>query len=119
MMTCLGGGGIVPFLTLALGGEWSASCSDHFTPGQGGPLIHWRGGWWLGGPQSWSGCGGEEKNSQLPPGRNNCDYNERVHLVFVNFKGAYDFVRRTVPYNILSRFGISKQLVELIKKHSN
>jgi len=22
----------------------------------------------LGGPQTWSGCGGEEKNSQLPPG---------------------------------------------------
>jgi hypothetical protein len=54
-------------LTSALdGGEWSASLSGHFTPQGKRP-------WYtlcrrLGGPQSRSGRGGEEKNSQPPPG---------------------------------------------------
>jgi hypothetical protein len=52
-------------LTLALdGGEWSASCPRHFIPQEKSPwyLLDRR----LGGPQSCSGCGGEEKNSQPP-----------------------------------------------------
>jgi hypothetical protein len=54
-------------LTSALdGGEWSASPPGRFTP-QGKNL------WYsldrrLGGPQSHSERGGEEKNSQPPPG---------------------------------------------------
>jgi hypothetical protein len=35
-------------------------------PGKEPPAIHWIGG--MGGPQSRSGCGGEEKNSQPLPG---------------------------------------------------
>jgi hypothetical protein len=35
-----------PFLTLALdGGECSASCLGHFTPGEISPSTHWIGGW--------------------------------------------------------------------------
>jgi len=54
------------FLTLTLGGEWSASRPGRFIP-KGKSL------WYaldrrLGGPQSRSGRGGEEKNSQPPPG---------------------------------------------------
>jgi hypothetical protein len=55
-----GSGGIAPrySLTSALdGSEWSASHSGHFTPRERAP-----------GPQSRSGLGGEEKNSQPPPG---------------------------------------------------
>jgi hypothetical protein len=34
------------FLTSALvGGEWSASCSSLFTPGEKVPGTHWKGGW--------------------------------------------------------------------------
>jgi hypothetical protein len=54
-------------LTSALdGGEWSASCPGRFTPRERAPGTHWIGGWV--GPQSRSGRGGEEKNSQPPPG---------------------------------------------------
>jgi len=47
------------------GGECSASYLSHFTQGKSPcyPL-----GRRLGGPQSWSECGGEEKNSQPLPG---------------------------------------------------
>jgi len=38
------------------GGEWSASCPGLFTPGERDPRTHW-----LGGPQSWYGCGGKDK----------------------------------------------------------
>jgi hypothetical protein len=39
------------FLTSALvGGEWSASCPSHLTPGERAPTTHWIGR--LGGPQS-------------------------------------------------------------------
>jgi hypothetical protein len=54
-------------LTSALdGGEWSTSRPGRFTPRERAP-------WYpldsrLGGPQSRSGRGGEEKNSQPPPG---------------------------------------------------
>jgi len=43
------------------------------------------------------------------------EYNEAVHKVFIDFKEAYDSVRREVLYNILIEFGISKELVRLIK----
>jgi hypothetical protein len=38
-----------------------------------------------------------------------------VHQLFVDFKKAYDSVKREVLYNILLRFGIPKKLVRLIK----
>jgi hypothetical protein len=42
------------------------------------------------------------------------EYNEAVHQLFVDFKKAYDSVRREVLYNILIEFGITKKLVRLI-----
>ena len=38
-----------------------------------------------------------------------------VHHLFLDFKKAYDSVRREVLYNILIQFGIAKKLVRLIK----
>ena len=43
------------------------------------------------------------------------EYNEAVHQLFINFKKAYDSVRREVLYNILIEFGVPKKLVRLIK----
>ena len=43
------------------------------------------------------------------------EYNEAVHQLFIDFKKAYDSVRREVLYNILVEFGIPKKLVRLIK----
>jgi hypothetical protein len=37
-----------------------------------------------------------------------------VHQLFIDFKKAYDSVRREVLYNILIQFGIPKNLVRLI-----
>jgi hypothetical protein len=52
--------GLHAFWTSALDGdEWSASQPGRLTPGKDRRL---------GGPQSRSGHGGEEKNSQPPPG---------------------------------------------------
>jgi hypothetical protein len=42
-------------------------------------------------------------------------YNGAVHQLFVDFKKAYDAVRREVLYNILREFGIPLKLVGLIK----
>jgi hypothetical protein len=42
-------------------------------------------------------------------------YSETVHQPFVDFKKAYDSVRREVLYNILIEFGIPMKLVRLIK----
>jgi hypothetical protein len=42
-------------------------------------------------------------------------YNGTVHQLFIDFKKAYDPVRRVVLYNILLEFGIPKKLVRLIK----
>jgi hypothetical protein len=51
------------FLTSALdGGKLSASRSGRFTPRERAPDTHWIGDWV--DPQSPSGRGGEEKNSQ-------------------------------------------------------
>jgi hypothetical protein len=38
-----------------------------------------------------------------------------MHQLFVDFKKAYDLVRREVLYNILLEFGIPKKLVRIIK----
>ena len=43
------------------------------------------------------------------------EYNEAVHQLFIDFKKAYDAVRREVLYNILIEFGIPKKLVRLVK----
>ena len=38
-----------------------------------------------------------------------------MHQLFIDFKKAYDSVRREVLYNILIEFGIPKKLARLIK----
>jgi purine nucleoside phosphorylase len=38
-----------------------------------------------------------------------------IHELFVDFKTAYDSVRREVLYNILIEFGVPKKLVRLVK----
>ena len=43
------------------------------------------------------------------------EYNEEVHQLFIDFKKAYDSVKREVLYKILIEFGIPKKLVRLIK----
>jgi hypothetical protein len=43
------------------------------------------------------------------------EYNETVHQLFVDFKKAYDSVRREELYNILIEFGVPTKLVRLIK----
>ena len=47
--------------------------------------------------------------------RRNGEYNEAVHQLFIDFKIAYDSVRREVSCNILIDFGIPMKLVRLIK----
>jgi sorting nexin-29 len=43
------------------------------------------------------------------------EYNETVYQLFVDFKKAYDSVRREVFYNILKEFGVPMKIVRLIK----
>jgi hypothetical protein len=43
------------------------------------------------------------------------EYNETVHQLFVDFKKAYDSVRRELLYNILIEFGVPMKQVRLIK----
>jgi len=43
------------------------------------------------------------------------EYHKPVHQLFIDFKKAYDSVRREVLYNILIEFGISRKLLSLIK----
>jgi hypothetical protein len=43
------------------------------------------------------------------------EYNEAVHQLFIDFKNAYDSVRREVLCNILIEFGIPTKLVGLLK----
>jgi len=42
------------------------------------------------------------------------EYNEAVHQLFVDFKKAYDSIRREVLYNILIEFGIPINMVRLL-----
>jgi sorting nexin-29 len=43
------------------------------------------------------------------------EYNGTVYQLFIDFKKAYDSVRREVLYNILIEFGIPMKLAGLIK----
>jgi len=43
------------------------------------------------------------------------EYNEEVHHLLIDYKKAYDSVRREVLYKILIQFGIPRKLVRLIK----
>jgi len=43
------------------------------------------------------------------------EYNDEVHQLFIDFKKAYDSVRREVLYKILNEFGNRRKLVRLIK----
>jgi hypothetical protein len=43
------------------------------------------------------------------------EYNEVVHQLFIDFKKAYDSVRREVLYNNLIEFSIPRKLERLIK----
>jgi hypothetical protein len=47
------------------------------------------------------------------------EYTEAAHHLFIDFKKAYDSVRREVLYNILIEFGILMELVRLIKRCLN
>jgi purine nucleoside phosphorylase len=42
------------------------------------------------------------------------EYNGTVHQLFIDFKKAYDSIKREVLYNILLEFRIPKKLVRLI-----
>jgi hypothetical protein len=42
------------------------------------------------------------------------EYNDTVHQLFIDFKKAYDSVRREVLYNILIEFGVPMELIRLI-----
>ena len=43
------------------------------------------------------------------------EYSEAVHWLFIDFKKAYDSLRREVLYNILTELGIPMKRVRLIK----
>jgi hypothetical protein len=45
--------------------------------------------------------------------RKNLEYTKTVHQLFVDFKKAYDSVRREVLYNILIEFGVPMKLIRL------
>jgi len=45
------------------------------------------------------------------------EYSESVHHLSVDFKKAFDSVRREVLYNILIELGIPLKLVRLINKN--
>jgi hypothetical protein len=47
------------------------------------------------------------------------EYNETVHPLFIDFKKAYDSVKREVMYNILIEFGVPMKLVRMIKMYLN
>jgi hypothetical protein len=47
------------------------------------------------------------------------DYNGTVHQQVIDFKKAYDSVRRKVLHIILVEFGIPRKLVGLIKMYLN
>jgi hypothetical protein len=49
------------------------------------------------------------------PSTKKLKYNGTVHQLFIDFKKAYESVKREFLYNILLEFGVHKQLVRLIK----
>jgi len=51
--------------------------------------------------------------------RKKWEYNEAVQQLFIDFKKAYDSVRREVLYNILIEFSIPMKVVRLIKMYLN
>ncbi|KAJ4433959.1 hypothetical protein ANN_16278 [Periplaneta americana] len=59
--------------------------------------------------QSFNGFGGDEIMEKK------WEYKGTVHQLFIDFKKAYDSVKREVLYDILIEFGIPKKLVRLIK----
>jgi hypothetical protein len=46
---------------------------------------------------------------------NKWEYHETVHKLFIDFKEAYDSVRKEALYTILREFGIPRKLVRLVK----
>jgi hypothetical protein len=48
-----------------------------------------------------------------------CQYRETVHQLLIDFKSAYDSVRREVLYNNLIEFGVRMKLVRLFKMRLN
>jgi len=48
-----------------------------------------------------------------------CEFSEAVHQLFLDFKKAYNSVKREIFYNILIESGIPKKLVKLIKMYLN
>jgi hypothetical protein len=44
-----------------------------------------------------------------------CEYNETVHHLFIDFKKAYESVRKEALYNIVVEFGVPMKQVRLIK----
>jgi hypothetical protein len=46
-------------------------------------------------------------------------YNETAHQLFIDFKRAYDSVRREILYNILIEFVVPIKLARLIKMFLN
>jgi len=47
--------------------------------------------------------------------RKKWEYKEEVHQLFIDFKKAYDSVRREVLYKILIEFRIPRNLVRIVK----
>jgi hypothetical protein len=47
------------------------------------------------------------------------EYSETVHQSFIDFKQAYDSIRKEVLYNILVEFGVPMKLIRLIKIYLN
>ncbi|KAI5715018.1 hypothetical protein M8J77_009060 [Diaphorina citri] len=43
------------------------------------------------------------------------EYNQEVHALFIDFKKAYDCIRRDYIWKTMSEFGIPKKLIELCK----
>jgi hypothetical protein len=43
------------------------------------------------------------------------EYNETVHQLFIDFKRAYDSVKREVLYHTLREYGVPMKIVRLIK----
>jgi hypothetical protein len=45
------------------------------------------------------------------------EYNETIHQLFIDYKKAYDSLRREELYNILIELGVCMKLIRLIKMH--